>query len=57
VSALKKLASLGAIVAFIRSPTGQMVIGKAKDVVTDPRNREKVAEIVAKLRQPKTERG
>ena len=54
VSVLKKFTSVGAIVAFIRSPTGQMVIGKAKEVVTDPRNREKVAEFATKIRDPRT---
>src|SRR6478609_5547613 len=56
VSVLKKFTSLGAIVAFINSPTGQKVIGKAKDVVTDPRNREKVAEFATKMRRPKDDR-
>jgi len=53
MSVLKKFASVGAIVAFIRSPTGQMVIGKAKEVVSDPKNREKVADFAAKMRRPK----
>ena len=57
VSVLKKFTSVGAIVAFIRSPTGQMVIGMAKEVVTDPRNREKVAEFATKMRRPKDDRG
>lgn len=52
MSLLKKFSSVGAVVAFIRSPTGQMVIGKAKEVVTDPRNRAKVADIANKLRKP-----
>jgi len=56
VSVLKKFTSVGAIVAFIRSPTGQMVIGKAKEVVTDPRNREKMAEFATKMRRPKDDR-
>ena len=56
VSVLKKFTSIGAIVAFINSPTGQKVIGKAKDVVTDPRNREKVAEFATKMRRPKDDR-
>jgi hypothetical protein len=47
---------VGAIVAFIRSPTGQMVIGKAKEVVSDPRNREKMAEFATKIRRPKADR-
>ena len=53
MSVLKKFASVGAIVAFIRSPTGQMVIGKAKEVVSDPKKREKVADFAAKMRRPK----
>ena len=57
VSVLKKFASLGAIVAFINSPTGQKAIGKAKEVVTDPRTREKVAEFATKMRRPKDDRG
>jgi hypothetical protein len=56
MSLLKKFTSVGAIVAFIRSPTGQMVIGKAKDVVTDPRNREKVADFATKMRRGKDDR-
>lgn len=56
VSVLRKLTSVGAVVAFIRSPTGQMVIGKAKEVVTDPRNREKMAEFASKMRRPKDDR-
>jgi hypothetical protein len=56
MSVLKKFTSLGAVVAFIRSPTGQKVIGKAKEVVTDPRNREKVAEFATKIRRPKNDR-
>jgi hypothetical protein len=56
MSVLKKFTSLGAIVAFIRSPTGQMVIGKAKEVVTDPKNREKVAEFATRIRKPKDDR-
>jgi hypothetical protein len=56
VSVLRKLTSVGAVVAFIRSPTGQMVIGKAKEVVTDPRNREKMAEFATKMRRPKDDR-
>ena len=52
MSLLKKFSSVGAIVAFIRSPTGQLVLGKAKEVVTDPRNRAKVADIASKLRRP-----
>jgi len=56
VSVLRKFTSVGAIVAFIRSPTGQKVIGKAKEVVTDPRNREKVAEFATRIRRPKDNR-
>jgi hypothetical protein len=56
MSLLKKFTSVGAIVAFIRSPTGQMVLGKAKEVVTDPKNREKVADFATKMRRPKDDR-
>ena len=56
MSVFRKFTSVGAIVAFIRSPTGQKMIGKAKDVVTDPRNREKVAEFATKMRRPKDDR-
>ena len=56
MSVLRKFTSVGAIVAFIRSPTGQKVIGKAKEVVTDPRNREKVAEFATRIRRPKDNR-
>jgi len=52
MSLLKKFSSVGAVVAFIRSPTGQKVLGKAKEVVSDPRNRAKVADIASKLRRP-----
>jgi hypothetical protein len=52
MSLLKKFSSVGAIVAFIRSPTGQKVLGKAKEVVTDPRNRARAADIANKLRRP-----
>ena len=50
MSILKKFASVGAVLAFIQSPTGQQMIGKAKEVVTDPRNRAKAAEFANKLR-------
>jgi len=56
VSVLKKFTSVGAVVAFLRSPTGQKVIGKAKEVVTDPKNREKVADFATKMRRPKGDR-
>ena len=56
MSVLKKFTSLGAIVAFINSPTGQKMLGKAKEVVTDPRNREKVADFATKMRRPKNDR-
>lgn len=52
MSVLRKFSSIGAVVAFIRSPTGQKMINKAKDVVTDPQNRAKAAEMVNKLQRP-----
>jgi hypothetical protein len=52
VSMLKKFSAVGAVVTFLRSPTGQKAIGKAKEVVLDPRNRAKVAEFATKMRRP-----
>jgi len=52
MSLLKKFGSVTAVVAFLNSPTGQKMIGKAKDVVTDPQNRAKAAEFANKLRKP-----
>ena len=53
---LKKFSSVGAIIAFINSPTGQKLLGKARDVVTDPQNRAKAAEFAGKLRRPSRDR-
>lgn len=55
MSLIRKFTSVTAIMAFIGSPTGQKVIGKAKEVVTDPANRAKAAEFVGKLRKPSSE--
>jgi hypothetical protein len=44
------------VIAFINSPTGQKMLGKAKEVVTDPRNQQKAAEFVNKLKRPSTSR-
>jgi len=51
VSLLKKFGSVTAVIAFINSPTGQKMLAKAKDVVTDPRNQAKATEVVNKLRR------
>jgi hypothetical protein len=56
VSILKKFTSVGAVLAFVRSPTGQQMIGKAKDIVTDPQNRAKAAEFANKLRRGSQDR-
>ena len=52
MSLLKKVGSVGAIVAFLNSPTGKKVVGKAKDIVTDPKNQQKAADFANKLRKP-----
>lgn len=52
MSLLKKFGSVTAVMAFIKSPTGQKMIGKAKEVVTDPQNRAKATEFANKLRKP-----
>lgn len=51
MSLLKKVGSVGAIVAFLNSPTGQKLVGKAKDIVTDPKNQQKAADFANKLRK------
>ena len=56
MSLLRKFTSVTAVLAFIQSPTGQKVIGKAKEVATDPRNRAKAQEFVDKLRRPSQQR-
>lgn len=56
MSMLKKFGSVTAVIAFINSPTGQKMLGKAKEVVTDPRNQQKAAEFVNKLKRPSTPR-
>jgi len=56
MSMLKKFGSVTAVVAFINSPTGQKMLGKAKDVVTDPRNQQKAADLMNKLKRPSTPR-
>ena len=43
MSMLKKFGSVTAVIAFINSPTGQKMLGKAKEVFTDPRNQQKAA--------------
>ena len=53
---LKKFGSVTAVIAFINSPTGQKMLGKAKEVVTDPRNQQKAADFVSKLKRPSTPR-
>ena len=52
MSLLKKFGSVTAIVAFLNSPTGQKMLGKAKEVVTDPQNRAKAVEFANKIRKP-----
>lgn len=56
MSLLRKFGSLGAIMAFVNSPTGQKLLTKAKDVATDPRNRAKAAELAGKLKRPAKDR-
>ncbi|MEP6560444.1 MAG: hypothetical protein ABJD68_05120 [Nakamurella sp.] len=51
MSLLKKVGSVGAIVAFLNSPTGKKVVGKAKEIVTDPKNQQKAADFANKLRK------
>jgi antibiotic biosynthesis monooxygenase (ABM) superfamily enzyme len=53
---LRKFGSVTALIAFINSPTGQKMLGKAKEVVTDPRNQQKAADFVSKLKRPSTTR-
>lgn len=53
---LRKFGSITAVIAFINSPTGQKMLVKAKEVVTDPRNQAKAAEVVNKFRRPSTDR-
>jgi len=55
MSLLKKFGSLGAIWAFVNSPTGQKLITKAKDVATDPRTKAKAAELAGKIKRPAKE--
>ena len=52
MSLFKKFASVGAIMAFANSPTGQKLINKATEVATDPKTRAKAAELVGKLKRP-----
>ena len=56
MSLLRKFGSVTAVIAFINSPTGQKMLGKAKEVVTDPRNQQKAADFVSKLKRPSTTR-
>jgi hypothetical protein len=56
MSMFKKFASVSAVVAFVQSPSGQKLIGKAKEVVSDPKNRAKAAEFANKLRRPSQDR-
>lgn len=49
---LKKVGSVGAIVAFLNSPTGKKVVAKGKEIVTDPKNQQKAADFANKLRKP-----
>lgn len=56
MSMLKKFGSVTAVMAFVKSPTGQKMLGKAKEVVTDPRNQQKAADFVGKFKRPSTTR-
>jgi hypothetical protein len=56
LSLFKKFSTVSAAVAFLRSPTGQQMVGKVKQAVTDPRNRAKAAELAAKIRRPAVDR-
>ncbi len=47
--ALKKLATAGGVAAFLRSPQGQRTIAKAKQMASDPANRQKVADLARKF--------
>jgi hypothetical protein len=51
---LKKAGALGAIAAFVRSPAGQQLIEKAKQVAADPRTKATAREIARTLRSRKS---
>ena len=54
LSLLRRFSALGAVIAFIRSPTGQEMLHTARGVVSNPDNRAKAGELVGKFRRQPT---
>ena len=50
---LRRLSALGGVVAFARSPQGRQLIQKARQMATDPANRARANDLLAKVRAPK----
>lgn len=46
--ALRKFGGLAGVAALLRSPAGRQLIGKAKALAADPKNRQKVMDLVSK---------
>lgn len=44
---------IGTVLAFLRSPTGQQLIARAKAFLTNPGNRQKAAALTSRIRQPR----
>ena len=53
-SLLRRVSALGAVIAFIRSPTGQEMLHTARGFVSNPDNRAKAGELVGKMRRQPT---
>ncbi len=45
----RRFATVGSVVAFVRSPTGQRLTAKAKAYYQDPRTQQRIAEVRRKL--------
>ncbi len=47
---LGKLGAAGAVYSFLRSPTGQRILEEVKRQAADPKNRQRAADLVDRLR-------
>lgn len=47
---LGKLGAAGAVYSFLRSPAGQRILDEVKRQAADPKNRERAAALVERLR-------
>ncbi|GAA2020016.1 hypothetical protein JL107_17540 [Nakamurella flavida] len=49
MSFMKKFTSIGGLIALAQSPAGKKAIAKAQQLASDPKNKQKIADLTSKI--------